>query len=66
MLEELAARPLEEGDVLSNANTVIYFGKIRSGNRLTRALYVAKHRGSACTDEIVPYVIDDRGLRVGG
>ncbi len=65
MLEELAARPLEEGDVLSNANTVIYFGKIRSGNRLTRALYVAKHRGSACTDEIVPYTIDDRGLRVG-
>jgi RecA/RadA recombinase len=66
MLEELAARPLEEGDVLSNANTVIYFGKIRSGNRLSRALYIAKHRGSACTDEIVPYTIDDRGLRVGG
>jgi KaiC/GvpD/RAD55 family RecA-like ATPase len=65
MLEELAARPIEEGDVLSNANTVIYFGKIRSGNRLSRALYIAKHRGSACTDEIVPYTIDDRGLHVG-
>ena len=65
MLEELAARPLDEGDVLANANTVIYFGKVRSGNRLARALYVAKHRGSACTDEIVPYTIDDRGLRIG-
>jgi len=65
MLEEMAARPLAEGDVLANANTVIYFGKVRSGNRLARALYVAKHRGSACTDEIVPYTIDDRGLRVG-
>jgi len=65
MLDELAARPLEEGDVLSNANTVIYFGKVRNGNRLSRALYVAKHRGSACTDEFVPYTIDDAGLRVG-
>ncbi len=65
MLEELAARPLEEGDVLSNANTVIYLGKVRDGNRLRRALYVAKHRGSACTDEFVPYTIDDRGLRIG-
>jgi KaiC/GvpD/RAD55 family RecA-like ATPase len=65
MLEELAARPLDEGDMLANANTVIYLGKIRSGNRLSRALYVAKHRGSACSDEIVPYMIDDQGLRVG-
>lgn len=65
MLEELAARPLDEGDALSNANTIIYFGKVRSGNRLGRALYIAKHRGSACADEFVPYTIDDRGLRIG-
>ena len=64
MLEELAARPLDEGDMLANANTVIYLGKVRSGNRLARALYVAKHRGIACSDEMVPYTIDDRGLRV--
>ncbi|HEY1602988.1 MAG TPA: ATPase domain-containing protein [Pirellulales bacterium] len=64
MLEELAARPLDEGDMLANANTVIYLGKIRNGNRLSRALYVAKHRGSACSDEIVPYTIDDQGLHV--
>ena len=38
MLEELAVRPLEEGDLLSNANTIIHLGKIRSGNRLARAL----------------------------
>ncbi len=61
MLEELASRPLEEGDQLANANTVIYFGKVRNGNRLSRALYIAKHRGSACADEIVPYTIDDAG-----
>jgi KaiC/GvpD/RAD55 family RecA-like ATPase len=65
MLEELAVRPLEEGDILPNANTIIHLGKIRSGNRLARALYIAKHRGSACADEFVPYTIDDRGLRLG-
>lgn len=65
MLEELAARPIEEGDLLANANTIIYLGKIREGNRLSRALYIAKHRGSRCADEFVPYTINDRGLRVG-
>ena len=65
MLEELAARPIEEGDLLANANTIIYLGKIREGNRLSRALYIAKHRGSRCADEFVPYTIDDHGLHVG-
>jgi hypothetical protein len=65
MLEELIVRKLDEGDLLSNANTLVYLGRVRSGNKLGRALYVAKHRGSACTEEIVPYTIDDRGLRIG-
>jgi KaiC/GvpD/RAD55 family RecA-like ATPase len=64
MLDEMISRPLDEGDVLSNANTLIYMGKIREGHRLQRALYVAKHRGSACTDEIQTYAIDDHGLRI--
>ncbi len=63
-LEGLIERPLEEGDLLSNANTLIYLGKIRDGSRFRRAMYVAKHRGSACTDEIIPYHIDDAGLRL--
>ena len=42
----------------------VAMGKIREGNRLRRALYIAKHRGSACTDEILPYLIYDRGLRI--
>ncbi len=66
MLEDLIGRPLDEGDVLSNANTVIYLGRVREGNRLGRAMYIAKHRGSACSEEIVPYSIDDGGVRVGG
>jgi KaiC/GvpD/RAD55 family RecA-like ATPase len=61
-LDGLIERPLDEGDVLSNANTVIHLGKIREGTRFRRALYVAKHRGSACPDEILPYRIEDGGV----
>lgn len=64
MLDELISKPLDEGDLLTNANTVIYLGKIRDGNRLGRGLYVAKHRGSACVDDIVPFRIEDGGLRI--
>lgn len=62
MLDGLVERPLDEGDVLSNANTVIYLGKIREGTRFRRAMYVAKHRGSVCPDEILPYRIEDGGI----
>ena len=37
-------------------------GKFRDGLKLRRALYIAKHRGSAASDEIHPYEIDDNGL----
>ncbi len=63
-LDALLDRPLDEGDLLSNANTVIYMGRVRDGTKFRRALYVAKHRGSACTDEIIPYRIDDRGIHL--
>jgi hypothetical protein len=63
MLDDLS-RPLDERDVLSNANTLIYMGKIREGDRITRGLYIAKHRGSACGERIVPYPIDDGGVRL--
>ena len=66
MLEELLSRPLDEGDLLSNANTLIYLGKLRDGNRIRRGLYIAKHRGSVCCDEIRMYEITDRGLTLDG
>ncbi len=65
MLEDLIGRPLDEGDALSNANTVIFLGRVRDGNRLGRALYIAKHRGSRCSEEIIPYRIDDGGVELG-
>ncbi len=64
MLEPLIERPLVDGDVLATANTLIYIGKVRNGARMARGLYIAKHRGSACSDEIVPCTIDDAGLRI--
>ena len=65
-LDALIERPLAEGDLLSNANTLIYLGKIREGTRFRRAMYIAKHRGSACTDEILPYRINEHGLALEG
>ena len=62
MLDDLVSRPIESGDVLSNANTIIHMGKVREGNRMGRALHVSKHRGSACDNSIVPYEVTDRGL----
>lgn len=62
MLDELVSRPLSEGDAISNANTLILMGKIRDGMRIRRGLYVAKHRGSACADRIVPYEVTASGL----
>jgi KaiC/GvpD/RAD55 family RecA-like ATPase len=63
LLDDLIDRPIETGDVLSNANTIILMGKTRQLGRTGRALYVAKHRGSACDETFWEYRIDsDRGL----
>ena len=64
MLDDLLSRPIESGDVLSNANTIILMGKMREGTKMSRALHVAKHRGSACDDSIAPYTISEQGLEL--
>lgn len=64
LLDELMSRSLEEGDLAAAANTVIYLGRYREAARLRRGLFVAKHRGSACSDEIAPLEINESGLRV--
>ena len=64
MLDDLLGRPIRSGDALSNANTIILMGKIRDGNRMRRALHVAKHRGSACDESIVPFEVTDRGVGI--
>ena len=62
LLEQLITRPLDEGDLLTNANTVIFLGKVKDGLEMKRAIYIAKHRGSACSDAITPYTITNKGI----
>jgi KaiC/GvpD/RAD55 family RecA-like ATPase len=66
ILDDLMAQPLNEGDVFTNATTIILLGRTRDQGRLGRALCVAKHRGSACGDEVLPYRLTERGLEIGG
>ncbi len=65
MLDDLISRPIQSGDVLSNANTILLMGKTRLGNQIGRAIYVAKHRGSACDEAILPFRITGHGLEFG-
>jgi KaiC/GvpD/RAD55 family RecA-like ATPase len=64
LLDDLIAQPIGEGDIFSVANTIIFMGRTRSDGRMGRALYVAKHRGSAQSDEVVQYTITEQGLEV--
>ena len=64
LLDDLMAQPIGEGDVFTNANTIILMGRVREAGRMGRALYVAKHRGSACGDQIIPYRLTDQGPQI--
>ena len=62
MLDALMARPLEAGDLFAVANTVILMGWSRRGDGMERGLFVAKHRGSACSSRILPFEVGEKGL----
>jgi KaiC/GvpD/RAD55 family RecA-like ATPase len=62
MLEDLIAQPIGTGELFATANTIILMGRTRHDGRLGRALVVPKHRGSACSDEIIPYRIGEEGI----
>ncbi len=64
LLDALIARPLADGELLANANTLILMGKIQQGTKLARGLLVAKHRGSAASDDIATFTITDAGLAI--
>ncbi|MDR1477407.1 MAG: recombinase RecA [Planctomycetaceae bacterium] len=61
-LDAMIEQPLDEGDLLAGANTIIYMGKIRDGAKFKRGLYIAKHRSSKCPDEILFYDINENGI----
>lgn len=62
-LEDLVARKVAVGDIGAVANTVLLMGREKVGLRVGRFACVAKHRGSAMSDEIVEYRVGERGLR---
>ena len=62
MLEAMLDHGIEEGDTLAVANTVIYMGRVAEGKKMGRALFIAKHRGSACSDDIIPFGIGESGF----
>jgi RecA/RadA recombinase len=61
-LEHLIARKVATGDIGAVANTIAVMGSERVGPRLARFFCVVKHRGSAKSDEIVEYRVDEGGL----
>lgn len=65
LLDDLIAREIGEGDLGASANTIILMGRRVVGGRVGRALCIAKHRGSACSDEIAEYAITADGLVFG-
>ncbi len=65
LLDDLISRELPQGDTATNANTIILMGRIRLGAKLTRGIFVLKHRGRACSEEIVPFRITERGIETG-
>jgi hypothetical protein len=50
------------GDIGAVANTVLLLGREKVGRRVGRFVAVAKHRGSAMSDEIVEYRVGEQGL----
>ncbi|HTU26294.1 MAG TPA: ATPase domain-containing protein [Pirellulales bacterium] len=64
LLDPLISRPLADGELLATANTLILMGKIREGHKFQRGLLVAKHRGSAASDDVATFTIGDAGLTI--
>jgi PAS domain-containing protein len=61
-LEDLISRKVTAGDIGAVANTVLLLGREKVGLRVGRFVAVAKHRGSAMSDEIVEYRVGEQGL----
>jgi KaiC/GvpD/RAD55 family RecA-like ATPase len=65
MLEQLMTEPLADGDLAAGANTLLLIGRQLVAGKMTRALYIAKHRGSYAAPDIIPFEINDSGVVIG-
>lgn len=66
LLDELMFRPLDEGDVFANANTVILLGRTRRGESSERGMFIAKHRRSYCHEGVIRYEVGPGGVALTG
>lgn len=61
LLDDMQRMPIDEGDLFSNANTIILMGRVLRDGRQDRGLVIAKHRGSYCLDETLAYRMTAEG-----
>lgn len=61
-LHQLIAAQTMEDDLTTNATTVILMGRLPGAERVERGLFVLKHRGGWCSDEIIRFRITATGL----
>ena len=65
-LRQLIAAQTMEDDLTTNATTIILMGRLPSDDRVERGVFILKHRGAWCSDDIVRFKITGEGLeRVG-
>jgi len=61
-LRQLIAAQTMEDDLTTNATTIILMGRLPSDDRVERGVFILKHRGAWCSDEIVRFTITGEGL----
>ncbi len=65
--DQVLAHPYDsqalEDDLTTNATTVILLGRLPAADRVERGLFVLKHRGGWCSDEITRFTITATGLQ---
>lgn len=61
-LHQLIAAQTMEDDLTTNATTIILMGRLPGAERVERGVFILKHRGAWCSDEIVRFTITSQGL----
>lgn len=62
-IEDLISAETQEDDLTTNATTILLLGRLMDGRKLRRAAMVLKHRGCACSDDLVFFEVTDKGLQ---
>lgn len=61
-LQQLITAQTMEDDLTTNATTIVLMGRLPGPERVERGVFVLKHRGSWCSDEIARFTITAHGL----